>query len=164
MKKLLCVLLLMTCLVSCAQAGQGYLFPVDDTQFVIVLPDDMETVVYDHTLYYSFLDPAAGVTLHIRNSFDTEKDQQILLRKLRDEGNSFVLDEDVSAGDHTFLAYTREDHTQQWTFLLKEGEGYTYAFTFLWPEDQPQGNIPAYATEILSTLHILPLDEAPVMD
>ena len=118
---------------------------------------DIET--YPHS--YVFVDEDTRSQFIVYSALDSEKDQGILLRKLYDKSNRFIIFENVVIGEQTYLIYTREQDLYSYGFIVCAEKGYSYRFQYILPDDSTPNGIPADAVSILSTVEIQnPTDRA----
>lgn len=82
---------------------------------------------------YVFLNEDTHAQFVVYSSLDNEKNQGILLRKLYDPSNHFILFEDVWIGEHPYLVYTKQQSACDYSFLLRTDSGYSYCFQYILP-------------------------------
>lgn len=110
---------------------------------------------------YVFIDEDARTQFVVCSSLESEKNQSILLRKLYDTSNRYIVFDDVMIGERTYIVYTKEQAAYGYGFLVRAGDGYSYQFHYALPYDSIQNEIPEEAVSILSTLKIYEDSDLP---
>ena len=100
---------------------------------------------------YTFRHPGAGMEINVHTMLGNEKDQEIILRKVRDPSNRIVLSENIGIGGRNYMAYYAEACNWQWTLLMRTETGYSYRFRFVLPEEQGQDTLPPVIEEIMAS-------------
>lgn len=133
---------------------------VDGGYLHLFVPNGYELQAYelsDGEVYpysYVFIDQESHTQFVVYSSLESEKNQGIMLRKLYDASNKYIVFEDVMISGCTYIVYTKEQAAFDYGFLIREGNGYSYQFQYILPYDTIQNEIPAEAISILSTLCI----------
>lgn len=104
---------------------------------------------------YTFANLEKGITFYATCYVDNKMDQDILLRKVKDPTNHFILFEDVLIGDYHYMVYSSSLQSHMWIFLMLTDDGYSYRFDYHMPAGRGQDTIPDDAVAILSTLRLL---------
>ena len=109
---------------------------------------------------YVFTNEKTGTWLAVYTELDDKKSQSILLRKLYDSSNKFIVEE-VVIGEHQFLVHSNQMMLYDYVFRLGSAAGYSYQFGYSLLPEGFEGEVPAYqyeipqeAIDILSTLTI----------
>lgn len=110
--------------------------------------------IEEYPFSYVFIDEDANSQFIVYSTLDNEKNQGIRLRKLYDKSNKYVVFDDILIGEHTYIAYTNEQTSFDYGFLMRAANGLSYHFQYILPHDANQNEIPAEAISILSTLRI----------
>ncbi|MBR4359666.1 MAG: hypothetical protein IKP32_03525 [Clostridia bacterium] len=160
------LLALLMCLAAAgaetAPEGMTYLLEAEDGRYVaLTLPPGFgpfrpDTETTDIPFTYAADQPQTGCRVQVQLSLETQKDQQIALRKVRDPANGIRVWEDMTIGDHVFLVYTGRAWTNEWHFLRRTKDGYDARFCYTMPEEQEE--MPREALDILATLRIIPAE------
>lgn len=111
--------------------------------------------IEEYPFSYVFIDEDANSQFIVYSTLDNEKNQGIRLRKLYDKSNKYVVFDDILIGEHTYIAYTNEQTSFDYGFLMRAANGLSYHFQYILPHDANQNEIPAEAISILSTLSII---------
>lgn len=131
---------------------------VDGAEMAVALPDGFIRLPADpldaNRFRYTFENPASGVRWIAEGCLPDQEEQNIVLRKVKDPSNRFVLFDDVLLGECRYLAYCSAINTRMWNFLMLTEAGYSYRFYYMLPEQQGQDTIPDEAMVILSTLRL----------
>ena len=161
MKKLLsmlaCLLLLAARAPALGEEAQEITLEGDHEQFTIEIPAAfykqwVEPVNKGRGSNYVFEDPDSGCRFVAYMAWDTDRDQQALLRRLRDKKSGGTVMENVLLGDEAYLVSHSQEGNHLWSFLMLAGNGYSYRFWYEMPSDQGQEEMPETAAAILRSL------------
>lgn len=138
-------------------SGAEVRFQHGDTVLSMIIPEgfiwrekDQGGLPYD--LDYVFENPEKGTEFRVHRCLDSQENQALILRKVRDKGNRPILFENTVLSDESYLIYSSEVTNWSWGFLMLTEEGYSYRFFYYFPAGQGQNTIPEEAMTILSTL------------
>lgn len=131
--------------------GREILLPEAD--IALTLPESFTVVPDDNTLTWLLaVDGDSGTELVIQHGPDSKKNEEILLRKLRDPSNGFnILSEDMPIGQNRWFIYG--GRAGGWNFMLVTGEGYGIKGHYYPRTDTDE--FPAELEAILASVRIL---------
>ena len=143
----LLALLLASFAPALGEEAQSITLEGDHEQFTVETPavfykQWVEPVNKGRGSNYVFEAPDLGCRFVAYMAWDTDRDQQSLLRKLREQKNGGAVVENVLLGDEAYLVSRSQGVNQLWSFLMLAGNGYSYRFWYELPGDQPRRKCP----------------------
>ena len=153
----LLALLLASFAPALGEEAQSVTLEGDHEQFTVEIPavfykQWVEPVNKGRGSNYVFEAPDLGCRFVAYMAWDTDRDQQSLLRKLREQKNGGAVVENVLLGDEAYLVSRSQGVNQLWSFLMLAGNGYSYRFWYELPGDQAQEEMPETTVAILRSL------------
>lgn len=146
------LLLALLALPAAAEGGAEYILPEAD--IAVTLPGCFTAEYSDNNMTYLYaVDKTHGAEFRISEGPRSQKDADILLRKMRDPGISgYILSEDMLIGRNRWLIYCY-DTSPGWSFMLITEEGWGIR-GYYYPQEIT-AEMPAELTGILASVRIL---------
>lgn len=158
MKRLLSLFLALLFLLPSAALGEGEVTLQGNGQkYTVQIPEAfyvqrVEPASQGGGRNYTFEDPDTGARFTAYMALDSHREQDALLRRLRNKNYGGKVYENVVLGNEIFLASHGPDNNGLWLFLLMVPGGYSYRFWYETPEGQGSDDIPETALQILRSL------------